>query len=840
MKNQIYKKSIGILSQVLSNPWLARVKSGKGLIGPLLAFSTLIVGPHVGSLPGAVSRYAWTCHNLIKSQGVAGLSKWMKACSVLLMQSLSGEPHLSTRPVGPAVARTRGRKLPRVIPVGHRRMIVRGSRWVIRLWLSLFSLYRVLDWKGKVNLATIEAKGVPTPISFVISLSKFVPIFFKYRSMFKRSPTTLVACIRPSLTTGPNSLNGWPSAFSSLFDAATWLKHPLYATLVSYCFVTGQMGFLYPIEYLGTQMWKPRVPGERMVKEVRHVSVKPRLISPNSKGERVEIRTSQGGGWDIITFYAKGTRLSSVTESMFGGTDEPKGLALGKLGKKFEPGKVRLFAIVDYWTQCLMQPVHDWAFDILRGIPQDGTFDQLKPLKRLVNRMERSGIRRSWSYDLSAATDRFPLWVQRSLLSGIFSDRFGTLWARLLAGRKYAHRSKGVIVNSSVYATGQPMGALSSWGVFSLSHHLVVQFCAWRVGYKRWFDLYALLGDDIVIADEKVAKEYVTVMEALGVKIGLAKSLVGANRSLEFAKRFILEGVDVSPISLKEYHVAKSHIPSLNELIPKVQSLVDLRLCHVLRGLGFGYKAVSRLSAKYVRLSKRMSQAVLMLTAPAAPFGYTDGLNWFQSVGYGLVQPWSADERQGLLHSLASKGVNSLFTRIQMIAYRMEFSGTVPDSIPDPLTGRLTPDPLPPLEKGGKRTSFQLFSEADAVGPWSLGSIVKDWRDLVERPCFEWIERSLVETKKLSAALRQTCRALLQPGEKGSLLTTYLEQTRSLERDLARYPQDITLLFRPGVQSELQRGTRDLRTWKSLKRNYKNAFPVVRVATTVRTSRKWT
>jgi hypothetical protein len=840
MKHKIYKKSVGILSQVLSNPWLARVKSGKGLIGPLLAFSTLIVGPHVGSLPGAVSRYAWTCHNLIKSQGVAGLSKWMKACSVLLMQSLAGEPHLSTRPVGPAVARTRGRKLPRVIPVGHRRLLVRGTRWTIRLWLSLFSLYRVLDWKGKVNLTTIEAKGVPTPVLIIISLSKFVPVFLRYRSIFKTKPTVLKGSLRPSLTTGPNSLNGWPSAFSSLFDAAAWLKHPLYGTLVSYCFVTGQMGFLYPIEYLGTQMWQPRIPGSKMVKEVKWFPTKPSIKSLNSKGEKVEIRPCSTGGWDRITFYAKGTRLPSVTESLFGGTEDAKGLALGKIGKKFEPGKVRLFAIVDYWTQCLMQPVHDWAFDKLRAIHQDGTFDQLKPLKRLVNLMERRGIRRSWSYDLSAATDRFPLWVQRSLLSEVFSDRFGTLWARLLAGRNFAHRHKGVIVGKSRYATGQPMGALSSWGVFSLSHHLIVQFCAWRVGYKRWFELYALLGDDIVIADEKVAKEYVVIMEELGVKIGLAKSLVGANRSLEFAKRFILEGVDVSPISLKEYHVARSHIPSLNELIPKVQSLVDLRLSHVLRGLGFGYKSVSRLSAKYVRLSKRMSQAILMLTSPTAPFGYGDGLQWFQSVGYGLVQPWSADERQGLLLSLASKGTNSLFTRIQMIAYRMEFQGVIPDTIPDPLTGRMTADPLPPLEKGNKRTSFNLFTEADAIGPWSLGSIVKDWRELVERPCFDWIERSLVETKRLSAALRATCRALLQPGDHGSLLTTYLEQTRSLERDLSKYPQDITLLFRPGVQSELVRGTRDLRTWKSLKRNYKNAFPVVRVPTTVRTHRKWT
>jgi hypothetical protein len=352
--------------------------------------------------------------------------------------------------------------------------------------------------------------------------------------------------------------------------------------------------------------------------------------------------------------------------------------------------------------------------------------------------------------------------------------------------------------------------------------------------------MYALLGDDIVIADEKVAKEYQVVMEALGVKIGLAKSLVGTNLSMEFAKRFILKGVDVSPISLKEYHVAKSHMPSFIELIPKVKSLVNLSLSHALRSLGFGYKALSRMSAKYVKLSKRLSQAILLLTAPAAPYGYCNGLQWFQSVGYGLIQPWSSDERDGLMMSLATKGVNHLFTAIQMIEYRMEFQGEVPDNIPDPLTGRLTPDPLPSISKSGKPSTHSLRSNHDAEGPWSLAGIIPDWRRLVEIPCFEWVGQSLKRTKKVSAALRATCRALLNPKVQGEMLTKYLDQVRELQLDLARYPKDMTLLFRPGIQSELPRVSRDLATWRSLKRNAVKPLQVIRVSTKARTHRGWT
>jgi hypothetical protein len=59
--------------------------------------------------------------------------------------------------------------------------------------------------------------------------------------------------------------------------------------------------------------------------------------------------------------------------------------ALGKLGLKQEPaGKVRVFAMVDPWTQWLLAPLHKRVFSILRRIPQDGTFNQVKPVERLL------------------------------------------------------------------------------------------------------------------------------------------------------------------------------------------------------------------------------------------------------------------------------------------------------------------------------------------------------------------------------------------------------------------------------------------------------------------------
>lgn len=59
---------------------------------------------------------------------------------------------------------------------------------------------------------------------------------------------------------------------------------------------------------------------------------------------------------------------------------------LGKFGFKEEPGKIRVFAMVDYLTQVSLKPLHKVIFRILRPIRQDGTFDQLRPLRALVDR----------------------------------------------------------------------------------------------------------------------------------------------------------------------------------------------------------------------------------------------------------------------------------------------------------------------------------------------------------------------------------------------------------------------------------------------------------------------
>lgn len=60
-----------------------------------------------------------------------------------------------------------------------------------------------------------------------------------------------------------------------------------------------------------------------------------------------------------------------------------QGSGLSQLSlKKEAAGKVRVFAIIDSITQSALKPIHEFLFDVLRKLPNDGTFDQDASVRR--------------------------------------------------------------------------------------------------------------------------------------------------------------------------------------------------------------------------------------------------------------------------------------------------------------------------------------------------------------------------------------------------------------------------------------------------------------------------
>nr|QIS88022.1 MAG: RNA-dependent RNA polymerase [Telmo virus] len=129
-----------------------------------------------------------------------------------------------------------------------------------------------------------------------------------------------------------------------------------------------------------------------------------------------------------------------------------------------------------------------------------------------------------YCFDASGFTDSFPLYYQTKLLEDLGLKS----WAYLLNsfvkdGVWYdSHQDKYVS-----YAQGQPMGLGPSFALATLTHAALVDglILSYLRRPPRKED-YAIVGDDIIIGSERLAKAYQLAMERSGVEINLLKSII--------------------------------------------------------------------------------------------------------------------------------------------------------------------------------------------------------------------------------------------------------------------------------------------------------------------------
>jgi hypothetical protein len=198
-------------------------------------------------------------------------------------------------------------------------------------------------------------------------------------------------------------------------------------------------------------------------------------------------------------------------------------------------GKTRVIAILDYWSQTCLRPLHDTLNGILRRIPQDCTFNQNRFLACLPPKGPY------YSIDLSNATDRMPLALQLKVVREVIGEARANAWAHILVGYEYTLSRMARVAK---YACGQPMGAYSSWCAMALTHHYLVRLAAINVGIPH-FTAYALLGDDLVIANAAVATEYRRLLLVLDMPVSEEKTHV-SDDTYEFAKRWVHKGDEIT------------------------------------------------------------------------------------------------------------------------------------------------------------------------------------------------------------------------------------------------------------------------------------------------------
>lgn len=436
---------------------------------------------------------------LKKNHGEVYVVKYLKACQLAIQKKLAGQPLKSLREVEPDYNFPRLSKsgLPSVIKLTDRSAICNNSYRVVRLWSSIFSIYRAI-----------------------------------------RVPFT------PKLNTITDSFSG---SQYHLDDFNLWLS-------------SKSLHWLTKFSKLELKDLKQH----RVIPIVKSCPQGPRSYT-HLIGSYIGLKDNKIV-WKAIWDYIELTKSTNIAR-LLGNLDyfitkfniKPKvsNFPIGKLAFKEEAaGKLRVFAMVDVITQSLLEPLHLQLFELFKRLPNDCTHDQDKGVAYARDLSLKYNC--SYGFDLSAATDRLPLSSQVAILNSIFGSQFGDLWGKILVDRDYiiAPNDYELPEGNIRYAVGQPMGALSSWAMLNLMHHLMIQFIAYHQGktqFGEWYKDYIVLGDDLALFDKEVADRYLSLCKQLGVSINLSKSIIAENKPvLEFAKRTSINGVDVSALPVKE------------------------------------------------------------------------------------------------------------------------------------------------------------------------------------------------------------------------------------------------------------------------------------------------
>lgn len=444
-----------------------------------------------------------------KNHGADFTIKWLKCCYVALQKSLGKDNLESMRDLEPNLPLPRLiNGIPAIISPVDRKLIREMDSRIIIYWSSLFSLYRVLKCSYKLKISTITDpfKGSIVDFNEIIQGPVFSIFFDRLNGFSELVKKSNLAPSKVRLLRSSSSSNNvsWHGIITDSWNISNSIEMS-----------SNVSNYLNSIKALGwNTMWF------------------------NSKlNEMIEL----------------GDRLDKI------GSLKTKKSLSGQFGqfslKEEAAGKLRIFAIVDSITQSLLSPLHDFMFDLLRKIPNDGTFDQDLSVKRSQVKATSSG--KAFSFDLSAATDRLPVDLTVKILSKIFSEEFGTSWKDLMVNRDFhfskANQSNYGAPESLRYSVGQPMGALSSWPALALTHHWILQYCSNLLGRTGWEDNYEILGDDLVVFDSALADKYLEIAKILGVEINLTKSISSQDRPVfEFAKRTCFGNSDLSPISIKQ------------------------------------------------------------------------------------------------------------------------------------------------------------------------------------------------------------------------------------------------------------------------------------------------
>nr|WJJ80270.1 RNA-dependent RNA polymerase [Cannabis sativa mitovirus 1] len=598
------------VERLRQEPWRGMFEHFRLLRGFLIRIHTVIASHPTLEVAIASISFARKCKHISKHSGLLFTALYLKQCSVSLQRYYSQCEELEGDSMSVYVSLSRS-GIPRIIPKHHRNQIrLRNARsdYLVRVYLSWFSVAKIVKLAKPVKASLFqsivqEPKDIDSVRGVLGRIKQNFPILQRsYLPWLTKVPLKKGIKWVPTWKSTPNDDRQFPSpnVEDRVPTIFTSLKHEMAA-------FAHQLNVIHSFEGVFS-------PG---------ILFRERTMWPLQYRENTRICNED------LDYYERST-LAVGFQSIASAYDT-NWLHFGRIAQSVEGGgKRRLFGIGNYVKQRLLQPVHDWAMQVLSRIPMDGTFDQSAPIHRLA-RLETTGF--IASFDLKSATDRWPVSVIHDVFALMFSPTLASCVVNgCLALNVFSVLPPFVRKPSKVcFKTGQPLGYLSSWPLFALSHHYIVWLAA-KQAYPNLdvFDRYALLGDDIVIADRAVAEQYRQILEELGVTISFSKSIVSDYGCLEFAKQFWVKDIKVnlSPVSAPSVLVSRT-VMGITQLADKyeVKSASGL-----LRLAGAGFRVRSQMMS--LKLASKWRRLLVVASKP--PKKFESALHWWVAGGKPL------------------------------------------------------------------------------------------------------------------------------------------------------------------------------------------------------------
>jgi len=339
------------------------------------------------------------------------------------------------------------------------------------------------------------------------------------------------------------------------------------------------------LEYVGsTEKWAPRFHSDRRVRQ--------------SDDVLSEMRYSSGQenylfAWKHFELYAP--VVKGIDGPLVKTDVKPDNhLYGGEVHFLQEPGlKLRAIASPYRIHQLALKPLQQALSRVVQGLAWDCTYDQSRAIPWIQEALSASKV--VHSIDLTGATDYFPLGLQLEVLRSVFGDIPDIKLFEEISQLRFKSE-----IGDIQWKRGQPLGLRPSFAAFTLTHGLLLFFLSKKKGYSHDF---FVVGDDVVILNDQLYKDYIDVLDIMKCPWSPQKSL-SSNALAEFAGKIITKDAVLPSYKWRKMSndnfldICRNLGPRSGVLLTKAQKKVFDSVKHLLEpvGLNMSYKGSTLVS----------------------------------------------------------------------------------------------------------------------------------------------------------------------------------------------------------------------------------------------------